>query len=369
MYTLREASVLLNTSLSGLRKQQERGVLPTLLIKGKHYITEEQLSSMLSGAGHRGDFESLVKKWHADMLSGYHTGKPMSEKYANEQVIRLGYLFERKVKSGKEWVSLYSKARVVSNVTVENLKLCYASFKPDSDKLTCFYESKLAIKKAVVSFAKLLVSEGLMTEQDRDALIKIPVIRTFKNKPQEYDALMIKQAIAAASKRRSNMTDYDKDLTLTIVMLASLSGLRLNEMIGLRVEDVQLGKGVLYVRDGKNHKSRSVGISKDLSAQLKAYAKTRVAVAGCKAFLTKIDGTPMTNSAISQRLKRLNRYTSFTISAHKLRAAFCTVFLNKGVPAHLMQKIMGHSNIKTTMIYERAKESEAIESLQGVTVL
>jgi integrase/recombinase XerD len=135
------------------------------------------------------------------------------------------------------------------------------------------------------------------------------------------------------------------------------TGLRVSELIGLKLAEVALDAGVVRVM-GKGSKERLVPLGDEAVDALQRYLKgSRMELAaGAKTsylFLTARRG-PMTRQAFWALLKRYAGKAgipSASLSPHVLRHAFATHLLNHGADLRVVQLLLGHADITTTTIY------------------
>jgi len=135
------------------------------------------------------------------------------------------------------------------------------------------------------------------------------------------------------------------------------TGLRVSELVGLKLSQVSLDMGVVRVL-GKGNKERLVPLGEEAIEWLKRYCATaRIELGGdAKAeavFVTARRG-PMTRQAFWQLIKRHAVSAGIArtaLSPHTLRHAFATHLLNHGADLRVVQLLLGHSDITTTTIY------------------
>lgn len=141
------------------------------------------------------------------------------------------------------------------------------------------------------------------------------------------------------------------------------AGLRVSELVGLELGDINLRQGVLRVT-GKGGKSRLVPIGEEAQHWLELYvAQARPVLAGRQVrvplFLSQ-RGAPMSRQLFWHGIKRLARVAGIEpdkVTPHGLRHAFATHLLNHGADLRALQLLLGHSSLSTTQIYtEVAKE-------------
>jgi len=141
------------------------------------------------------------------------------------------------------------------------------------------------------------------------------------------------------------------DDTRIAVLLGADAGLRLGEMVSLRWSDVDLVRGILYVRRStwrdvedtpKGGRGRTVDLTERLRAALKGFRHLRG---------DKVLGTDA--PTIGRRIGFATRRAGLPYSegAHILRHTFCTRLAMAGAPANAIKELAGHRHLTTTMRY------------------
>jgi len=135
------------------------------------------------------------------------------------------------------------------------------------------------------------------------------------------------------------------------------SGLRVSELTGLDVEDLDLSEGSVRVR-GKGRKERIVPVGRKAIEAVRAYlAKERCGGgAGERAlFLNVRDGGRLTSRSVHRLLgaRALRQGWRKRISPHALRHSFATHLLGSGADLRAIQEMLGHQSLSTTQRYTR----------------
>ena len=179
------------------------------------------------------------------------------------------------------------------------------------------------------------------------------LIKIKKAKKRRTRYLSIDEFYSAFSLIKSS-TDWLTLRDKALVLLLFDSGLRISETL-LNISDINFNakNAVLY---GKGEKFRIVPLGDATLSYISEYLLKRPYKSD-KLFIT-VSGTPLTVKAIQSFLNRLKHKTGLDICAHKLRHNFSENFLEDNYERtgssniNELQIILGHSDIKTTMIYQ-----------------
>jgi integrase/recombinase XerD len=142
----------------------------------------------------------------------------------------------------------------------------------------------------------------------------------------------------------------------TMLELMYASGLRVSELVALRLVELSLNDGVLRVT-GKGSKTRLVPFGEQARLWLERYLKqTRGAILNGQvddALFVTGRGGPMTRQMFWTIIKKHAARAEIRapLSPHTLRHAFATHLLNHGADLRVVQLLLGHSDISTTQIY------------------
>lgn len=207
-------------------------------------------------------------------------------------------------------------------------------------------------------FYRFLVAEGLTTNDPTANLIppKIPLKLPNMLSHDEITRLM---HAASGSKERELRNR-------TMIELLYASGLRVSELVGLNVDQIDTSVGFLRVI-GKGNKERLVPIGKTALHYVKRYLEVRehnkFKNPGEKGlFLSKL-GRKISRIEFWRQLKNYAKKAGITkkMTPHVLRHSFASHLLAGGADLRFVQEMLGHSSITTTQIYthvdkERLKE-------------
>jgi len=139
------------------------------------------------------------------------------------------------------------------------------------------------------------------------------------------------------------------------------SGLRISELIGLDVKDIDFIGESIRVR-GKGAKERIVPLGGPALAAIQRYRREAVVTNG-PLFLS-VRMRRITQQAVDLLLRKYIKHSSipFAISPHKLRHSFATHLLDAGADLRSVQALLGHASLSTTQLYthvtrERLKQA------------
>jgi integrase/recombinase XerC len=224
---------------------------------------------------------------------------------------------------------------------------------------------------AIRTFVRFLRREDLM-EDDPAALVASP------KRPETIPAHLTTQEMT----RLLEMPDASQPLgrrDRAILELFYASGLRLSELVGLSIEDVNLSSRMVRVL-GKGRKERLVPFNTSTAEAVRAYLKDRSLLSGsvrlqadrqarkgergvqAPLFLNYRGGRLSSRSV--DRLVR--RYVGacgakFGISPHALRHSFATHLLANGADLRAIQELLGHARLSTTQRYTHVNAQQLID--------
>lgn len=209
------------------------------------------------------------------------------------------------------------------------------------------------------------VDKGLQKEiviLDKD-YIKIQERLTSPSAPTEKEVYKLKRISAENNKR-----DY------TIIALLSSTGIRVSELVNIKLSDVDFDKNYIVIK-GKGNKVRIV-IMVDIVAEIiKDYLKEREEQGTIDKnkylFIGRQEvekNKPLHRSTINKILKTYSEMLSIYINPHKLRHFFCTEHLvkKKTLTSEQVAAIVGHNSINTTKKYTKIDMEDIKKSLNAV---
>jgi len=206
---------------------------------------------------------------------------------------------------------------------------------------------------AVRQFAGWMVSDHI--RQDNPSLFldnpKLP-----DPLPKSLNEADVSSLITACSKLEP---PYDLLMQAGLELMYS-AGLRISELLSLRLQDFTADKDMLLIR-GKGGRERMVPLTAIAIATARRWRDARDAD-GPDAETDQLLGyrsQEMTRQKFSLLLKQVARHADLDerkVSAHVLRHSFATHLLNRGADLRSLQMLLGHADIATTQIYTRTRQ-------------
>ncbi len=141
-----------------------------------------------------------------------------------------------------------------------------------------------------------------------------------------------------------------------IICLMYSCGLRVSEVINLKPPHIDSSRMVIYILDAKGGKDRTVPLDKRLLELLRSYFKEYRP----KEYLFEGQSEPQyTESSINHFLKKYAAEAGIKkrVHAHLIRHTHATHFVEEGGDMAILQKLLGHADIKTTHIYAHTSDS------------
>lgn len=138
------------------------------------------------------------------------------------------------------------------------------------------------------------------------------------------------------------------------ILLLYAAGLRVSEVVALKVRDVDLARMTLTVRRGKGHKDRTTVLSPALLDDLRDYTDGRRAM---EPLLPSEQGGHLSTRSIQHVMERAAAATGLDgrVTCHVLRHSFATHLLEGGTDLRFIQALLGHARVETTERYTHVR--------------
>jgi site-specific recombinase XerD len=190
----------------------------------------------------------------------------------------------------------------------------------------------------VINAIRFLYKEVLGKKYDKVSF-KRP--RSEKKLPKVIDSELIK----------SKLSEIENIKHKAILTLTFSVGLRVSEVVNLRIEDIDSKRMLIHIKNAKGRKDRIVPLSQTVLDLLRLYYKEY------KPTNYLFNGQFTEQYSIGSCQKIYKKYIDSESSIHTLRHSSATALLENGTDLRVIQKILGHSNVKTTEIYTHVSKN------------
>lgn len=216
----------------------------------------------------------------------------------------------------------YSQTHNISNISLDNMRRAYHSF------------------------FKWCMLEKIITENPCDR------IKPFKSRKKEITPFTSKEL-----EKMCDACTNTRDRALIEFLYAT--GVRANECVNLDKTDVDMETMKVFVKQGKCNKDRITYISEKCMFWLEKYLKERN---DDNPWLWNGRQGRLSKRAVEIIVGELGEKTGIEAYPHKFRHTLATDMIARGAPVQMVQKLLGHEDISTTMIYVNVKNSD-VESM------
>lgn len=152
------------------------------------------------------------------------------------------------------------------------------------------------------------------------------------------------------------LIDYTKNIKHKLILkLLYGCGLRVSELTNLEKQDLNFDENLIHIRLGKGKKDRFVKLPESIKENLKSY----INLDESDILFSSQRGGKLTTKTIQLILKNAAKKAKIKkrVYPHLLRHSFATHLLESGVDLRIIQKLLGHSDIKTTQIYTQISQA------------
>lgn len=251
--------------------------------------------------------------------------------------------YRRDLKKMRIYLEVTAGSPAVDEVTEENLKKYIAYMERKKLKPSTISRSIASIK----AFYHYLMKEGLVQEDISDCL-KAP--RVERKAPDILTVEEMERLLGQPSG------DSDKELRDSAMLeLLYATGIRVSELISLKLSDVNMHMGFLICRDGD--KERMISFNSQVRDVLQRYltkARDHMVTNEARDILfVNCSGMPMSRQGFWKLVKSYAKKAGITkaITPHTLRHTFAAHMVESGTDLKSVQEMLGHSDISTTHMY------------------
>lgn len=150
---------------------------------------------------------------------------------------------------------------------------------------------------------------------------------------------------------------FHKKRDVAILATFLFTGVRRQELLNLMLQDINFEENIVMVRAGKGQKDRLIPLSFELKRLLQGYLTER-SNAGIETdylFTTLQKQRRLSVRTLTRMFLRLKEASQIDFSTHQLRHTFATLMAESQCDAFALCDMLGHSDIKTTMVYVKSR--------------
>lgn len=204
---------------------------------------------------------------------------------------------------------------------------------------------------ALRAFYKFLVRHGYLSENPL-AGIKSPKIG---QRLPHFLSLEQVEKLLAAPDRETEMGKRD----MAILEVLYGSGIRVGELVSLRIDDLDLATATIKVR-GKRKRERLAPISHNASRAIRQYLEMRPPSPSLFSNCLKESLSSRSVQRLVQKYSRLAGLPAW-VTPHTLRHTFATHLLDAGADLRAVQELLGHRSLIATQIYTHVTQKRILE--------
>ena len=320
-----------------------------LVRKEKSTNMDEKLVCILNEMA---DFLSIaqMKKLQEVLLKNLSSETPQREQTSNETYLKM-FIDAKQIEACSERTLQYYK------MTVEHLlaTLDVPVRKMTTDEIRSYlanYQQRNNCSKVTVDNVRRNISSFFSWLEEEDYILKSPMRRIHKIKTKQS----VKETISdeMIEKLRDNC-ECARDLAMIDLLYST--GIRVGELVRLNISDIDFEERECIVY-GKGDKERRVYFDAKAKLHLQNYINSRHD--DNPALFTTLDAPydRLKISGVEIRVRELGRKISMErIHPHKFRRTMATRAIDKGMPIEQVQKLLGHSQIDTTMQYAMVNQN------------
>ena len=287
---------------------------------------------------------SQMKKLQEVLISNFEKGYAQKEQISNSEYLKM-FIDAKKIEGCSDRTVKYYQ------VTVAHLLNCIEVpiRKITTDEIRGYladYQKINNCSKVTVDNIRRNISSFFSWLEEEDYILKSPMRRIHKIKTKKA----VKETIS--DEMIENLRDNCKcSRDLAMIDLLYSTGIRVGELVNLNISDINFEERECVVF-GKGDKERQVYFDAKAKLHLQRYLQERNDEN--PALFVSLDAPfdRLKISGVEIRLRQLGRsINAEKIHPHKFRRTMATRAIDKGMPIEQVQKILGHSQIDTTMQY------------------
>jgi integrase/recombinase XerC len=212
------------------------------------------------------------------------------------------------------------------------------------------------------SFFKYLIREQVISSNPAKSVSTPKVEKTLPTTLTVDEAFRLMESPQSLPEKPSDVSKENRLRDRAILELLYSSGLRVSELVGLNLNQLNSDLGIARVM-GKGRKERIVPVGAKAIEALKAYLEDRGVFRGEDPIFVNSFGGRLTTRSVGRLIKKYTRHSGIfrKVSPHSLRHTFATHLLDAGADIREIQEMLGHSSLSTTQRYTHVSMGKLME--------
>ena len=236
---------------------------------------------------------------------------------------------------------------------------------------------KLDAKPATIERRLVTLKSYFAWRADRNSALPSPFtnVRISVRIPRRLPRPVERETLKAVLYAETDPTiagPAEQEVTLLIIKLLIVTGLRISELTNLKIRDVTADASQMIVC-GKGKKERIVFVpNEELQDTFRRYCVDRAKHGSLKSplFLNEV-GRRLRSQTFRKRLRVLSHHLGITphLTPHRFRHSAATLLIEEGTDIRMVQALLGHASLRTTEIYVRVSNTALQRAMERADIL
>jgi site-specific recombinase XerD len=264
------------------------------------------------------------------------------------QEVQQSFIEEHQTRFSKETIRSYKAAlnqffsffdKDYTEIKATDIRAWLASMEERGLKPRSIHQKLSAVK----SFYRYCMEESLVK--------KNPTLTVHTPKKDDSLPYYLSRRQVALLKELTKNDLRDRAIVETLYA----TGVRISELLEIRIEDIKWETRQIWIRKGKGNKERFVLFTHDCAERMKVYLDNRKEVNPY--LFANNRGGHLSRVFVEKRFQEFSKGLGFRVVPHTMRHTFAAHLAERNMPQSYIQDFLGHVNINSTRIYTRLNES------------
>jgi len=247
---------------------------------------------------------------------------------------------------------IFNGIAILDNITIDHLQeyMSYRKKKGNSGK------TRSNVLVALRSFWNFLVKRGYTQTNLASQLDNIHI--------QKKERLYL-----TIDEMKDFLSVIDKPVIFAACSTICFTGLRVSELCNLKLDDVNFDRNEINVVCGKGKKDRVIPMNNEISQILTNY-KNQYRNKESDNFFSTANSGKLTHQYLNECIHTYAKKAGLNpkLSAHCLRHSFASALIVKNCPISVLQRLLGHADLKSSSIYLHTEQSQLVKSVNTLSL-